>query len=152
MAADTANEPAEKLFALITVLAHADLGGRLSYGAPEDLESASSANYPKFTYKILGVGGGETDVENMQSGNDLIQMDVWGTDVEQLRTIAFALEQLETDVLTTADSTHWTYTGLRQIGAWQQVRQVEERKLDGNELVQLTSTWRFRYQRLQDVA
>ncbi len=152
MAVDTANEPAKKVFDLITARAHSDLDGRISYGAPADVEVDSLATTPKLTWRAIGVEGGDTDVENMQSGNDLIQIDIWGTDVDQLRSIAFGLEQMEADCWTTADTTHWTYNSMRQIGAWQQVRQNQLIERDGNELLQLTSTWRFRYQRLQNVA
>ncbi len=150
MAVDTANEPAKKVFDLITARAHADLGGRLSYGAPSDLESASSKNFPKLTWRAIGVEGGDTDVEAFQSGNDLIQIDLWGNNVDQLRTIAFALEQMETDCWTTADTAGWTYNAMNQVEAWQQVRQNKKIEYDGMELIQMTGAWRFRYQRLQN--
>ncbi len=150
MAVDTANEPAKKIMDLIAARAHSDLDGRISLGAPSDLESDNSALWPKLTFRAIGVEGGDTDVEAFQSGNDLIQIDLWGTNPDQLRSIAFALEPMEADCWTTADSDGWTYNAMVEIEAWQQVRQTRKIEVDGMELLQMTSAWRFRYQRLQN--
>lgn len=146
-------EPFEQLLALVEAQAAllAIVGDQYGQLDPED-----EGGFPRFLWgQLADAANDRLDTDSTGYHIAHIQFDVFSTDQDQAQQLADLADQMSDANLTSPgclDSTHYKCNLFRRTSPWRRIEWPELQGSDGNQVVQLSSDWTFKFVRRQNVA